>query len=243
VEGSMALVLYCAWLLDRELVAESDEERLKINTLLEILTPIAKSWPSEFCLEANKHAIQVLGGYGYTRDFPLERFYRDNRLNPIHEGTHGIQGIDLLGRKISMQDGIAFRFLLEEFAKTASEADQIESLKNHVKTFRNSITAIEKATDKINEKKRERGDIVALANAGIYLDTLGHLVIGWIWLKQAVTVLTAKQQCPKNDENFYDGKISACDFFYRYEMPKIEERCQLLSKVDVTCVETNPDCL
>ena len=74
VEGSMALVLYCAWLLDKELIAESEEERVRINTLLEILTPIAKSWPSEFCLEANKHAIQVLGGYGYTRDFPIERF-------------------------------------------------------------------------------------------------------------------------------------------------------------------------
>ena len=101
-EGSLALVLYCSRILDSLSICEDKSERGRLELLLDILTPIAKSWPSEFCLEANKHAIQILGGYGYTRDFPLERFYRDNRLNPIHEGTHGIQGLDLLARKVSI---------------------------------------------------------------------------------------------------------------------------------------------
>ena len=96
------MLLRCAALVDEQRT-ETDKTKLaRITLLLEILTPIAKAWPSEFCLEANKHAIQVLGGYGYTRDFPVERLYRDNRLNSIHEGTHGIQGLDLLGRKVSM---------------------------------------------------------------------------------------------------------------------------------------------
>ncbi len=242
VEGSMALVLYCAWLLDCELVAETEEQRLRINTLLEILTPIAKSWPSEFCLEANKHAIQILGGYGYTRDFPLERFYRDNRLNPIHEGTHGVQGIDLLGRKVSMQDGAAFKLLLGEFAKTIEIAADITCLSSHVTTFEVSVEAIEKATKQINEIKKEQGDSIALANAGIYLDTLGHLVIGWIWLKQATTVVEASENSTANDEAFYSGKLRACDYFFRYEMPKIEERCRLLCEADKTCYEAIPEC-
>ena len=242
VEGSMALVLYCAWLLDCELVAETEEQRLRINTLLEILTPIAKSWPSEFCLEANKHAIQILGGYGYTRDFPLERFYRDNRLNPIHEGTHGVQGIDLLGRKVSMQDGAAFKLLLGEFAKTIEIAADITCLSSHVTTFEVSVEAIEKATKQINEIKKEQGDSIALANAGIYLDTLGHLVIGWIWLKQATTVVEASENSTANDEAFYSGKLRACDYFFRYEMPKIEERCRLLCEADKTCYEAVPEC-
>ena len=242
VEGSLALVLYCAWLLDCELVAETEEQRLRINTLLEILTPIAKSWPSEFCLEANKHAIQILGGYGYTRDFPLERFYRDNRLNPIHEGTHGVQGIDLLGRKVSMQDGAAFKLLLGEFAKTIEIAADITCLSSHVTTFEVSVEAIEKATKQINEIKKEQGDSIALANAGIYLDTLGHLVIGWIWLKQATTVVEASENSTANDEAFYSGKLRACDYFFRYEMPKIEERCRLLCEADKTCYEAIPEC-
>jgi alkylation response protein AidB-like acyl-CoA dehydrogenase len=106
IEGSLALCLFCAMLVDRLRVASGDE-RNRSQLLLDILTPIAKSWPSEFCLEANKHAIQVLGGHGYTRDHPVERLYRDNRLNAIHEGTHGIQAIDLLGRKVTMANGEA----------------------------------------------------------------------------------------------------------------------------------------
>ena len=85
----------------------ADEARL----LLEVLTPIAKSWPSEWCLEANSLAIQVHGGYGYTRDFPVEQYWRDNRLNMIHEGTHGIQAADLLGRKVLMEGGRGLQLL------------------------------------------------------------------------------------------------------------------------------------
>jgi len=101
-EGALALELYCARLVDEQHTgapAAADDARL----LLEVLTPIAKSWPSEWCLEANSLAIQVHGGYGYTRDFPVEQYWRDNRLNMIHEGTHGIQAMDLLGRKVLME--------------------------------------------------------------------------------------------------------------------------------------------
>ena len=239
----MALVLYCAWLLDKELIAESEEERIRINTLLEILTPIAKSWPSEFCLEANKHAIQVLGGYGYTRDFPIERFYRDNRLNPIHEGTHGIQGIDLLGRKVSMQDGRAFKLLLTEFSETIEQANAFESLRSHVEVFNSAVRLIEGVTKKINDEKKDNGDTVALANSGIYLDTLGHIVIGWIWMKQAITVFANPSRRDKSVAKCYDGTLRACDYFYKYEMPKVEERCKLLLELDVTCLEADPESL
>ena len=121
VEGALALILYCALLVDRIKVAPDESARQELRLLLEILTPIAKSWPSEFCLEANKWAIQILGGYGYTRDYPLERFYRDNRLNPIHEGTYGIQGIDLLNRKVSMQGGKAFEALIDRIVRSERE--------------------------------------------------------------------------------------------------------------------------
>ena len=103
-EGALALELYCARLVD-EAHTGAPESAAAARLLLEVLTPIAKSWPSEWCLEANSLAIQVLGGYGYTRDFPVEQYWRDNRLNMIHEGTHGIQALDLLGRKVVMQDG------------------------------------------------------------------------------------------------------------------------------------------
>src|SRR5438045_490704 len=111
-EGALALELYCAKLVD-ELHTGDEEARTRSHLLLEVLTPIAKSWPSEWCLEANSLAIQVLGGYGYTKEFDVEQCYRDNRLNAIHEGTHGIHGLDLLGRKVVMQDGAGLTLLVE----------------------------------------------------------------------------------------------------------------------------------
>ena len=107
VEGALALVLYCGKLLDDEQSLEDEEARAKAHLLLDVLTPITKSWPSQWCLEANSLAIQVHGGYGYAREYDVEQHYRDNRLNPIHEGTHGIQALDLLGRKVTMQGGAA----------------------------------------------------------------------------------------------------------------------------------------
>ena len=105
VEGGLALILYAARLVDEQETADSAEARDEARLLLDMLTPIAKAWPSQWCLKANDHAIQVHGGYGYTREYPVEQFYRDNRLNPIHEGTDGIQALDLLGRKVTMLHG------------------------------------------------------------------------------------------------------------------------------------------
>ena len=124
-------MLYCAWLADVERCASDDGERARVHGLLELLTPIAKSWPSEYCLEANKLAIQVHGGYGYTRDFPVERLYRDNRLNHIHEGTHGIHGLDLLGRKVPMQGGAALKDLFARMAATIGRGRGSAALAAH----------------------------------------------------------------------------------------------------------------
>ena len=127
VEGGLALELYCARLVD-ELHSGDDRAAREAGLLLEVLTPIAKSWPSEWCLEANSLAIQVHGGYGYTRDFPVEQYWRDNRLNMIHEGTHGIQGLDLLGRKVLMHEGAALKLLAARLHATMRAAAEHDTL-------------------------------------------------------------------------------------------------------------------
>src|SRR5947209_10318835 len=123
VEAAMGLILYCARLVDDERTADSEQERSRAHLLLEVLTPIAKSWPSQWCLEANSLAIQVHGGYGYTREYDVEQHYRDNRLNPIHEGTHGIQSLDLLGRKVTQRGGASLAALGEAVATTIAAAN------------------------------------------------------------------------------------------------------------------------
>ncbi|MGH8597642.1 MAG: acyl-CoA dehydrogenase, partial [Gammaproteobacteria bacterium] len=236
VEGGLALVLYCAHLLDLEGTSESDAERDHLGLLLDLLTPIAKSWPAEFCLEANKHAIQILGGYGYTRDYPVERFYRDNRLNAIHEGAHGIHALDLLGRKVAMREGAAIKAFNFELDRTLRNAREYAELAEFALALASSRDQLLAATAQLGTV-RERGEVtLALANAGIFLDTFGHVVIAWMWLRQAIAATRALDRASAPDQAYYRGKLQACRYFYRYELSQVPERCALLGAIDDTCL-------
>ena len=235
VEGSLALTLFCAFLYDRYLVETNESSKEEINLLLELLTPVAKSWPSEFCLEANKHAIQVLGGYGYTKDFPLERFYRDNRLNPIHEGTHGIQALDLIGRKIFINEGKSFIFLLTLVKETISKAKKDAELKIFGDQLDASIMQLESVVESIKLKRKNSSDYLALSSAGIFLDAFGLILIGWMWLKQGIIVF---EKLRVEDTNpFYLGKKSTIKFYFNHDLPKARERLDFISRFDSSFVE------
>ena len=239
VEGSLALTLFCAFLYDRYLVETNESSKEEINLLLELLTPVAKSWPSEFCLEANKHAIQVLGGYGYTKDFPLERFYRDNRLNPIHEGTHGIQALDLIGRKIFANEGKSFIFLLTLIKETISKAKKDAELKIFGDQLDASIMQLESVVESIKLKRKNSSDYLALSSAGIFLDAFGLILIGWMWLKQGIIVF---EKLRVEDTNpFYLGKKSTIKFYFNHDLPKARERLDFISRFDSSFVEMESD--
>lgn len=243
VEGAFGLCLYCAKLVD--IVDASDDENAVAHArlLLEILTPIAKSWPSEFCLEANKHAIQVLGGYGYTRDYPVERLYRDNRLNPIHEGTHGIQGLDLLGRKVMMQDGAALKLLVATITETISRTASTPELAEFATDLGSALTAAGSTTQTLIGAAMKGDTDRFLANATVYLDMLGHIVLAWQWLEQAAVAVAKRSEASETDRAFYAGKLTACQYFFRYELPKIHTQCALLSRLDDTTLNARPETL
>lgn len=230
-EGSMALSLYMASLVDRQRTAESEEAR-RAGLILDLLTPVAKSWPSEYGLRANEVALQVLGGAGYTRDYPLERFYRDNRLNHIHEGTRGIQGMDLLGRKVVAENGAGLRALIEEIATTAKSHGGVEgqALAEHATLVAETTTAMLRAS-------ATSGPDVFLANATTYCDMLGHLVVGWLWLRQDLAAARALPEATGDRRAFLEGKRTACRFFFRYQMPEIATQAALLASMDATAVE------
>lgn len=232
VEGGLALNLYCARLIDEERGAEG-ADRQKFTLLLDILTPIAKSWPSQWCLEANNLAIQVHGGYGYTRDYNVEQFYRDNRLNPIHEGTHGIQAIDLLGRKVVMQDGAALQLLLGRMRATVARARDHESLSALADELDGIMVRLEEVTGTLHAA----ADVnVTLANASVYLEAVGHTVVAWIWLEQ---LLVAEGR----EGDFHAGKCQAGYWFFRWELPKVVPMIALLASLDTTTLETQPEWL
>jgi hypothetical protein len=233
VEGGLALALYCSKLVDDERTDPSPEARRHATLLLDILTPIAKSWPSQWCLEANNLAIQVHGGYGYTREYNVEQFYRDNRLNPIHEGTHGIQGLDLLGRKVTMQDGAAFAALKLEIHRTVAMARKQSPLQAHAEALSDALTRITDVTATLHAV----GDTNrTLANASLYLEAFGHMVVAWIWLEQALKAV-GKEGTSAHDADFYRGKLQACAYFYKWELPKIDPQLALLESIDTTTLD------
>ncbi len=241
VEGGLALCLYCARLVDEQAIAEDPKVREPLHLLLEILTPMAKAWPSEFCLEANKLAIQVLGGYGYTRDYPVERYYRDNRLNPIHEGTNGIQALDLLGRKALMHNGAALKLLLARIAATVAATRDAPGLAEYAQALQRAADTAAQVTLRLGQAAQQGQTDLFLANAHLYLEMLGHTVIAWIWLQQAAAAQQGLATATAADRAFYDGKLRACRYFFRYELPKADSQAALLMQLDDTCLTMPAD--
>jgi alkylation response protein AidB-like acyl-CoA dehydrogenase len=227
-EGALALELYCARLVDEQKTGDAqaaDDARL----LLEVLTPIAKSWPSEWCLEANSLAIQIHGGYGYTRDFPVEQYWRDNRLNMIHEGTHGIQGADLLGRKVLMEDGRGLKLLSQRVGETIERAAAVPALAAHAKALGEALWRVGSATEAAWSTGNPQE---ALANAVPYMQAFGHVVLAWIWLDVATRALEVD---PAKSAPATVGRIGATDFFFHYELPKIGAWLNVVERRDPTC--------
>ena len=230
VEGGLALALYCGRLVDeaRTGAAASVPET---RALLEILTPIAKSWPSEWCLEANNLAIQVHGGYGYTRDFPVEQYWRDNRLNMIHEGTHGIQGLDLLGRKVLMDDGRALDLLAQRIGATVRLAQGQPGLASEAAAV---ARALQRLLDATRAAWSTGEPDAALASATLYLQAFGHVVVAWLWLDVARTAVAAAAD---RDDAFLRGKVQAARYFCAFELPKVEAWLSVVAARDPTCRE------
>lgn len=232
VEGALALGLYCSRLVDEQASGSDPTAVQEAGLLLDILTPIAKSWPSQWCLYANDLAIQIHGGYGYTRDYDVEQHYRDNRLNPIHEGTNGIQGIDLLGRKVSLQDGAGLQVLTSRILATVGRAQSAEeSTGRWASQLHSTWNNVLEVTSQLTSHQDRR---VALANSSAYLDAVGHTVIAWMWLEQLIA-----GDGQRGD--FYDGKRTAARYFFAHELPKVAVQLDLLASMDTTALDMRPE--
>jgi len=224
VEGGLALALYCARLVD-ELHTGEAVAAAEAGTLLEMLTPIAKSWPSEWCLEANSLAIQVLGGYGYTRDFAVEQHWRDNRLNMIHEGTHGIQALDLLGRKEVMNGGAGLKLLATRVSATIERAGPVHGLAEPAHQLAAALQRVGAATQAAWSTGVPEE---ALANATPFLQAFGHMVLAWMWLDVALAA-------QRTDSSLQQGKLAAMRYFFVYELPKIDAWLGVVSTRESVC--------
>ena len=233
-EGALALNLYCARLVDEGRTGEPQAAQ-DAKLLLEVLTPIAKSWPSEFCLEANSLAIQIHGGYGYTRDFPVEQYWRDNRLNMIHEGTHGIQAADLLGRKVVMQGDAGLQLLARTIGATIAQARKHPELAAWADQLAQALQDVGEATQ---AAWATGNPTEALANAVPYMQAFGHTVLAWVWLDVACSVLARDATLSIAASA---GRMGAARYFYHYELPRIGAWLQVVRQRDLTCAALDED--
>ncbi|MGP6457957.1 acyl-CoA dehydrogenase [Pseudomonas parakoreensis] len=236
VEGAFDLGLYAARLFDDTTTLETEAERKQAHELLDLLTPIVKSWPSEFCLKANELAIQILGGHGYTREYPVEQYYRDNRLNPIHEGTHGIQSLDLLGRKLAQNGGAGLKQLIRLIANTAERATAYESLTALREPLEQLVARLQTVTIGLLTDLAQGKVNSSLANSALYLKVFGHTVIGWRWLEQAIRAEEGLAKGNAADADFYQGKLQAARYFLTWEVPGCHHELALLEARDDTCL-------
>jgi len=236
VEGAFDLGLYAARLFDDTTTLETEDERKQAHELLDLLTPIVKSWPSEFCLKANELAIQILGGHGYTREYPVEQYYRDNRLNPIHEGTHGIQSLDLLGRKLAQNGGAGLKQLIRLIADTAERATAYESLTALREPLEKLVARLQAVTIGLLTDLAQGKINSSLANSALYLKVFGHTVIGWRWLEQAIRAEEGLTKGNTADADFYKGKLQAARYFLTWEVPGCHHELALLEARDDTCL-------
>ena len=241
VEGSFDLGLYAARLFDDTQTGETEEQRKLAHELLDLLTPIVKSWPSEFCLKANELAIQILGGHGYTREYPVEQYYRDNRLNPIHEGTHGIQSLDLLGRKLAQNGGAGLKQLVRLIADTCERAHAHESLSTLRQPLEQLVARLQSVTLELLTDLAQGKVTATLANSALYLKAFGHTVIGWRWLEQAIRAQEGLNTGNTADADFYKGKLQAARYFLTWEVPACHHELAILQARDDVCLSMQND--
>jgi butyryl-CoA dehydrogenase len=241
-EGALALVLYGSQLSDDEKTAPTIEARQNAQVLLDFLTPIIKTWPSEYGTKANDLAIQVLGGHGYINEHPVELFYRDNRLNAIHEGTTGIQSLDLLTRKVPMNKMAGYTATIAEIYKTTEQAKSYKNLAEFSSQLSAAVETLKQTTQVVLGAMSTGNIDLALANSVKYLEFFGHVIVAWLWLKQGIVASEALSKKPhQTDEPFYHGKLQALQYFYRFELPKIALWSSILANLDSTTYDMKID--
>ncbi|PNY79618.1 acyl-CoA dehydrogenase [Deinococcus koreensis] len=240
VEGGLALCLYASSLVD-DLQTGPEAERADVSLLLDLLTPLVKSWPSRYAQDSLGDAIQVMGGAGYTRDYPVEMYYRDNRLNPIHEGTEGIQGNDLLGRKVTQAGGRGLALL---WARMQADLDGAagDGVADEIRrAVEIAAGQARDALQSVTSRASTLGPELYLANANAALDMLGQLVVGWMWLRQARAAARALPEATGDDAAFYRGKLQAARFFAAHELPKVRAQAELLASADRSTLDMQDD--
>ncbi len=238
-EGSLAVILQCAMYTDLART-EDLKQKERYDLLLDLLTPVAKTYGAENGILSVSQGLQILGGYGYCQEFPMEQYFRDIRIHTIHEGTTGIQAMDLLGRKVVMKNGEAMRLYIAEVETAIQEANQYEGLKPYAGRLKAALEHLQNVT-LFRVQFALKGEIEEfLADATLYLELFGIIAVGWQWLVQGIAAQKGLDRSTSDSEkSFYKGKLHTMKYFFHYELPKIHGLGARLMEADGLTVDTN----
>jgi len=244
VEGSMSLVLLAAKYYDLESTAKSKEEKIKYNTLLEMIIPVVKTYPSEAGAYSVNNGLQVLGGYGFCSDFILQQYYRDIRISSIYEGTTGIQSQDLLGRKITMNNGEGLKLLLNEILTTVAKANNHPELKPYAESISEKIKLSEKVLTSLMPHALKGDFEKYLADASVFMEFFSLIIVAWNWLEIATDSQEALVNGDKKySEIFYNSKIETMKYFFDYELPKTVSHSEILMNPSSVTIKKDEEIL
>ncbi|WP_434352567.1 acyl-CoA dehydrogenase [Psychrobacter sp. HD31] len=245
-EGGISLCLYGSNLIDRINTCDDDKRRAELKELLDLLTPVLKAWPSEYGPKANDLGIQILGGAGYTREYFAEQFWRDNRLNPIHEGTNGIQALDLSFRKLWQNNGLGLQVLTQEIEKDMAiivepdnHSPQTALLAQKLQPYMAKLQAVLLQITKLLPTQEA---ITLTGNAQALMNIFSSVVVSWIWLRQAgkaeqLLHAIANDDNEQDKQNYYQGKLQAAKYFIDWELPSVSRDIDLLTNTNSVCTD------
>jgi len=219
-QGGRALSLYCAVLMDESCSAKEANDRAQAQKELALLTPIVKAFLTDNAWISTSLCLQVFGGHGYIRDWGMEQFVRDSRINMIYEGTNAIQSLDLLGRKVLANEGESLRHFGEQvkgFLEEVSESEHLEEMRSMVKTLKSLSQKIEQVSGELGFKAVQNADEVGAASVD-YLRLLGHFILGYFWAKMAYVAYQKKNGTERIA--FYEGKIELAHFYFSKLLPE-----------------------
>jgi butyryl-CoA dehydrogenase len=239
VEGGLALVLATSRYHDLAHHAGTPAERAQAQVLLDLLTPIAKSFPAEYGFESNALAVQIHGGYGYTSEYLPEAWLRDQKLNSIHEGTTGIQSIDLLGRKVLKTGGQSLTALREEVAVTARRARAAGVEAQQVCAVEDAFARLYSLSQSLVQVALQQPE-AALQHSVDFLQALSIAVVGWMWLLSAAV---ARERLARGagERDHAQGKLCAAQYWFETELPRVHTLCELIQRNEDSYVRMQPD--
>lgn len=242
IEGMRSLIYYSGKCFDEMKVSTDDVEKKKLLRTIEILTPIIKGYITDKTWEVCSHGVQIYGGYGFTKEFPVEQLLRDSRILMIYEGTNGIQALDLLRRKMNMDNGKPFMDFLSKIQSTIEEGKTVKGLEALSANLQDVLSKYQEVVALIGKTAMSDKVLNAFSQATPLLEVTGDLVFGWLWLWRAMVAAKALEGGAKKKEAvFYEGQVKTAEFFITSILPVTVGKIASISAMNGAVVEISED--